>query len=1448
MITTRRILTIICIVFLIAASICCADGEVQTWQDSLIFHLPFDDSFTPVHSGGDSSPKINGEPTFTEGKKGRAAIFADNANLIFDAESNFDQSEGTLAMWVQPYWIENDGSPHCFFEVPVGPEMFLDGGFTITKGWSDKIKPDGYYFYNSPGHRNSMQGLGLEVGEWTHVAFTWSSSAGTMSIYRNGELIGLNRGLNLQGRPPSKGRPMIIGARLGGKYDIKEKKDAYFGRLLRDLPANGAYGADAAIDELMIFNRILTDTEISTLADRKSGSLKTAKIKERRDGSYLHDVELQLKTPHIKFSYPAVRPVKALFITPVFVAPRDIVELSQRCEINFKAVTTARHNRLTGFPEAADALQWEGTAPHEKLKELFDKLAENPEVIVIANFEFDKLPGQIQSQIHAQVNAGAGLVVTFPRKLHSNFTQTPNPAGINQIIEGIPLAGMPECFPGKKMTPDVLAENVVRTFSYGKGRVAVINWDTNLPSRAECVEGLAPSAVDGRWTRQYEHRYNYYLSLVGKAIQWAAGQKPKATWTQLPKDGQILQKSNWPKAGFAVNVAWAGEEKQPAVLKAVIRDDRGRIEANEELTINLQPGENTFTVPLSQLKCGKHYLDLTILASGKIQNWATVYFEVQGAEQIVSLTTSSDYYERDETVKGKVRFRSAVPFAAELAIRAVDTNGRVYNRSSVPIKVGTSEAEFKITVDRTTTLASYIEADVIRDGKVLSCGEKVIFVPKRDPKEFLNVLWCTILNEGIGQVALRNLRKAGFNAVYHWDTSGLNFHNDAMADMMPVQYCTRIVLDPDHRGWATGSFGQEDGSFANPKVKENLRELAVKSVNASGLLGPPYYSLGNENVIHWGLGYSPYGLKYFCDFLEKRYGTIAKLNKVYNSDYADFKDVPRYKISEAMAKSHIPAVIDHRLATDYEWADYYRFAAQEFKKIDPYACVGAEGSEPGDLEQTIAGVGIWGAYHDLRGDTLQRSLRRPEIFSSHWWASAYGDGAKDCTQLWDGLICGFMNFQQFFNALGIEGSLNRDFSYRAFLPKILPELQEIYAGPALLLKNAEVVSDDLVAIHYSRLSTHASLILKNLATTGGLDNTLLLAFKELGQDHRYVSGNQIAAGNLLTPRAKVFFMPASYALSQAEADSIKEFVRQGGTVVADVLPGVLDEFGRRLSKGRLDDVFGVTCNGKTTPITAQDIDISVKINSIPLHFTVGRTSVDSALVVKNAESLAKTGEVPLLLTNKFGDGKAILLNFDASRGPKFLRTSFIKELLQIASVEPVYRLDGPPTTKISVLKRGDMTLVGVIFPEDSDDVPATVSWETPACAYNLRKGQYLGSVTKISIPPLAKAGRVHLFTLQKEPVKCIDLAGTDELIRGKSLKLNVQINVGKVDPKDRLIRIDVTDPNGETLQHYRDFITLDGSSGKSIIPFAFNDTPGTWTIRATDVATAISTEKKVVLK
>ncbi len=67
----------------------------------------------------------------------------------------------------------------------------------------------------------------------------------------------------------------------------------------------------------------------------------------------------------------------------------------------------------------------------------------------------------------------------------------------------------------------------------------------------------------------------------------------------------------------------------------------------------------------------------------------------------------------------------------------------------------------------------------------------------------------------------------------------------------------------------------------------------------------------------------------------------------------------------------------------------------------------------------------------------------------------------------------------------------------------------------------------------------------------------------------------------------VLILPAALCLSDAEAKQIKDFCRNGGTVIADFLPGVWDQHGKgRVKGGVLDDMFGVKHISK---MTAKDI-------------------------------------------------------------------------------------------------------------------------------------------------------------------------------------------------------------------------------------------------------------------
>ena len=76
-----------------------------------------------------------------------------------------------------------------------------------------------------------------------------------------------------------------------------------------------------------------------------------------------------------------------------------------------------------------------------------------------------------------------------------------------------------------------------------------------------------------------------------------------------------------------------------------------------------------------------------------------------------------------------------------------------------------------------------------------------------------------------------------------------------------------------------------------------------------------------------------------------------------------------------------------------------------------------------------------------------------------------------------------------------------------------------------------------------------------------------------GLQYKFVSYDQVENGGLIAGGYKVLILPRSSALSEREAENIRDFVARGGTVIADGQPGVFDEHVRRLAKPSLADLF-----------------------------------------------------------------------------------------------------------------------------------------------------------------------------------------------------------------------------------------------------------------------------------
>ncbi len=131
-------------------------------------------------------------------------------------------------------------------------------------------------------------------------------------------------------------------------------------------------------------------------------------------------------------------------------------------------------------------------------------------------------------------------------------------------------------------------------------------------------------------------------------------------------------------------------------------------------------------------------------------------------------------------------------------------------------------------------------------------------------------------------------------------------------------------------------------------------------------------------------------------------------------------------------------------------------------------------------------------------------------------------------------------------------------------------------------------------------------------------------------------------------RYKVLILPAALCLSDAEARRIREFCRNGGTVVADYLPGLWDQHGKgRQAGGVLDEMFAVEHDSGMGPADLfqeklwceVDQDAHYSYKAYDDFLGKGNTCLKDASGYNKAVRKMDVNKV-----NKFGKGTAVLMN------------------------------------------------------------------------------------------------------------------------------------------------------------------------------------------------------------
>jgi len=398
-------------------------------------------------------------------------------------------------------------------------------------------------------------------------------------------------------------------------------------------------------------------------------------------------------------------------------------------------------------------------------------------------------------------------------------------------------------------------------------------------------------------------------------------------------------------------------------------------------------------------------------------------------------------------------------------------------------------------------------------------------------------------------------------------------------------------------------------SLADPNTLRQIKEHLDRNINAAkkGLVLAYAFddeiSLGSY-VIPCDVDNHPLSLDWFRKWLRNKYQTISSLNRNWNADFKSFDEVMPKSFEEIRRKAQKPPLSTWNLAP---WMEFRQFMDFQFAQVLAELTRYTNSIDPGTPAGFVGaqGPGPWGGYDYAN---LSRAVQWMEDYNIHstneilrsFWSDerrplmktffSTKDPKLDSWFLWYYMLHGNQAViawpEGWFRSDGNEIA-----PYILANKKCFEEIQGKISEP---LVNPKTVFDpDPIGIYYSHPSLQAGWAMDAIVhgkswvnRQGSIDNSnqtmgilrtvWCKVLEDLGLQYDFVSYLDVEEETVkLNKKFKVIILPKTVCLSDKEAQALKEFVYDGGILIADYLCGMMDQHGRGREKGVLDDLFGI---------------------------------------------------------------------------------------------------------------------------------------------------------------------------------------------------------------------------------------------------------------------------------
>ncbi|MFZ4776552.1 MAG: beta-galactosidase [Terrimicrobiaceae bacterium] len=1155
----------------------------------------------------------------------------------------------------------------------------------------------------------------------------------------------------------------------------------------------------------------------------------------KHDGEYLHNLNSEFMTPFVEWAKPLAKPPRVLVICKPGYDSTTVVELMRRMDIKCDATMAMDWDMLGSDDLFNGAVA--GTSQAEKKSELLSRLKTDYDVYVVVGFTLSVLPREAMLLITQRIaEKGASLIVTrgdFLNPFAKELRSLPVPEGQAEILSMIDRDALSSgAFTEDPKKP--ADRSLVQTYRFGKGNVVVVSYDKE-------AYGLFPRQS---FSREWLARTECDSALFQRVLLWAAGHRPSVT-------ASCLQNMKAGNAGYiqdklaqgALVYRLAGAEGIKGSVAFRLRDQDSQTVWAGSSAFRLEKDGALVQARPPLLAPGNYFMDVIIKRDKFVDNIGEFLVKVESPLGEVALTTDKESYKEKEPVKFELATAAPAKGKLEIRTRITDTtHGKVWDEVTRPASPG-QKFSGSVIPARVPALSAYLECELISGEKVLAKTSKLLFFPKTGLPVYYSYVWDGV-SENVPATGALLGEKAGFDGLLTSDGKAC----PQKLNMGVVQYCAHINFGFDEKSggskwnlpWNLFKPGEKaeeiygnDQTFYNPKARERVEAPFREWVKNHHQYGVQVYNLGDENGFSYEAGFSPSDLQPFKDFEKSRYGTIEKLNAAWGSAYASFEDVEHLRMKEALDKKNYTAWMDHRAFVENTYADIHRFYSKIIKEYDPKAIVGAEGSNSGDLENTMRDLEYWGPYSDPLGNELVRSLG-PNKLRSLWWGGyggSHGGRTEYPFMLWTPLLTGAVNANSWFSGnTNAEGLTASGLGFAKYFKTLLPHLDALKGGVAQLLISAPLKNDG-IAILWSHESDSASLIGTQFQNPKDSIGTFMQYCYAKGIQFDFVTPSMIAKDAL--KNYKMLFLFGASSVSDKTAETIKAFAEKGGVVVADVNPGVMDEFCHMRQESVLGGLFGVQGIKALAIPQPKPLDISKDLGGKKISFKAAR-------VLSSPES-------DVMAFNTVGKGSALLLNFGlgAAAQSASAETPFdglLADILALGNVKPMASLEGvnAERTVFRVRSTKDFDVVGFVASDPADlSKKATLKWAEKRHVYEIGKG-YLGEFEQWETPMDSPFKVFSLFkTKQEAPALFLS---SETAVPGKPLA----IDLAKL-PANGVLRLEILRPDGTPLWARPEVIVNDGKKKAYEIWFAYNDPAGDYKVVITDVSTSLKTEKSVRL-